>query len=136
MSKKKGTCLECGTKFSGRRDKKFCDDTCRAAFNNRKYKSSITLVRQINRVLAKNRKILEQLNPEGTTRVRREVLLQMGFNFHYNTNLYETREGKCYYFCYDYGYIFLTEDLLALVIRKDYVTKKQTLGSSRDIGRK
>jgi len=135
MKSKRGYCAECGNEFTGRLDKKFCDDTCRSAFNNRKYSNSVQLIRKINRILSKNRKILKQLNPKETTKIRREVMIQMGFNFHYFTNLYETTEGKCYYFCYDYGYLFLNEELIMLVIRKDYVTEKQKQQWGRELKR-
>ncbi len=115
-------CLECGLPISGRNDKKFCDDVCRSAYNNKQNRSTTNLVRNVNRALSKNRKILADLNPAGKAKVRREQLNARGFDFNYYTNIYETQKGGRYFFCYDQGYIELPNDELALVVKKEYVT--------------
>lgn len=124
MKSIKGKCLECGQTFSGREGKKFCDDVCRSAYNNKRYRKNNSLMRSINRTLAKNRQILENLNPKGKARVAKNTLIQLGFNFSYFTSIYETREGRRYYFCYEQGYFFLDDNWLALVIRKEYVANR------------
>ena len=37
------------------------------------------------------------------------------------TNLYQTKNGHTYYFCYDQGYLPLEHDYFALVKRKEYI---------------
>jgi len=115
-------CAECGTKISGRADKKYCSDECRSAANNKLNASSTNLMRRVNLVLKKNRRILKKLNPSGKTRVDTLRLSQEGFNFHYFTNTYTTKAGKIYFFCYDQGYLKLDNDQFALVEKQDYVT--------------
>ena len=117
----KKTCLECGVEIYGRTDKKFCSDQCRNAYNNRQNADANKYVRNINNILRKNRRILAALNPEGKTTVSRQSLLQDGFNFNYHTNIYVTRQGKTYYFCYDQGYLELANERVALVVREAYV---------------
>ncbi len=78
-------------------------------------------MRRINNILRKNRRILEELNPHEKTKVSRSVLLDKGFNFDYMTNLYQTKKGHVYKFCYDQGYIEGENDLIAIVKRKEYV---------------
>ena len=114
-------CLECGEKFTGRSDKKFCGDQCRSAYNNKLNSDSSNFVRNINNTLRKNRRILEGLNPTGKSRVHRDELLERGFKFSYFTNEYITKAGKVYRFCYDQGYLELENNFLALVKRKAYV---------------
>ncbi|HXI01386.1 MAG TPA: hypothetical protein VNI52_14045 [Sphingobacteriaceae bacterium] len=112
-------CLDCGTVIKGRSDKKFCDDQCRSNYNNRIKSDSETVVKQINAVLKKNRQLLQKHNPEGKARIKNATLQKDGFNFNYHTHTYETQKGSIYYFCYEYGYLMLENDLLLLVKREE-----------------
>ena len=114
-------CPECGFDLIGRSDKKFCSDQCRNTFNNRAKKDSNNYVRQINATLRKNRRILEELNPNGKSKTNKNTLIHKGFNFDYYTNTYSTKAGKTYYFCYEYGYLPLEDNYFALVKKQEYV---------------
>lgn len=114
-------CQECGEKLIGRVDKKFCSDQCRNTYNNRLNQDSTNFVRNINRILKKNRRILEALNTRGKTRVSRQKLIDEGFNFDYHTNVFTTKTGNTYVFCYDQGYIQVDNDYYTLVERQEYV---------------
>jgi predicted nucleic acid-binding Zn ribbon protein len=114
-------CLECEEPIKGRSDKKFCSDACRNAYNNKFNKDSTNLMRNVNRVLRKNRLILKELNPTGKSKVKKNTLLHNGFDFTYHTNIYTTKTGKQYYFCYEQGYLLLDHDFIALVQRQEYV---------------
>lgn len=114
-------CKECGQKLRGRRDQKFCSDYCRNAFNNRLNQDSTKYIRRINNILRKNRRILSRLNPKGKVTVDGITLAEEGFNFHYYTNIYTTKTGSKYFFCYDQGYIHLENDKYMLVHKQDYV---------------
>jgi predicted nucleic acid-binding Zn ribbon protein len=116
MEKRK--CLECKEPVTGRTDKKFCSDQCRNLFNNRQNSDSTNLVRNINNVLRKNRRILQELNPSDKAKVRKDKMLERGFNFNYFTSVYTTKKGTIYYFCYEYGYLQLDEGYYFLVINK------------------
>ena len=59
------SCLACGKPVKGRIDKKFCDDYCRAAYNNELKSAANNYIRNVNNALGKNRRILESLLPEG-----------------------------------------------------------------------
>ena len=78
-------------------------------------------MRRINYTIRKNRSILCRLNPNGKARVHRMRLVDSGLNFDYYTNVYKTRTGKTYYFCYDQGYLELEDDFFALVVKENYV---------------
>lgn len=114
-------CLECGNPIVGRTDKKFCTDQCRTSCNNRLNSDASNYMRSVNRILRKNRKILSGLNPNGKVKVHRKKLQAHGFNFKFVTNLYTTRAGTIYYFCYDQGYLPLEEDYFMIVEREEYV---------------
>jgi predicted nucleic acid-binding Zn ribbon protein len=112
-------CLECGIKLTGRVDKKFCSDQCRNTYNNRLNKDETAYMSNVNRILRKNRRILKELTPEGKAKVKKQTLISRDFNFKYFTNIYKTKEGKIYYFCYEHGYLPLDNDYFALVVNKN-----------------
>lgn len=112
-------CLECGESIIGRIDKKFCSDLCRNSFNNKINSVNSTYVRTVNTMLKRNRKILEELVPSQTSKTTKAKLLQKGFNFHYYTNVDQTRKGSRCFFCYEYGYLPLEKDNYILIKRKE-----------------
>ncbi len=110
-------CPECGEKIIGRTDKKFCSDYCRNTYNNKMNKDSTNLVRNVNNLLRKNYRILQDLNPTDKTKTTKSKLLAKGFSFEYYTSTYTTKTGTVYYFIYDQGYLPLESDYYALVKR-------------------
>ena len=114
-------CLECGTKLFGRVDKKFCNDNCRSVFNNKANKITDEYFRKVNSILRKNRRILEEFNPKEKSKISKEKLLVNGFNFYFYTNVYQTKQGKTYYFVYEHGYLELENEEYALVRKLDYI---------------
>ena len=111
------TCLYCEKPLQGRSDKKFCDDQCRNSYNNQLNSDSNNYVRNINNILRRNRRILEELNISGKTNVPKNKLQEHGFNFNYFTNVLRTKNNKTYYFCYEHGYLPIENDWYMLVIR-------------------
>ncbi len=112
-------CLYCGKPVKGRIDKKFCDDWCRNAHNNKRYSQSSVFVKNVNTILRKNRQIIEELIPQGkdVARTPRKKLAEKGFNFQYITHIHITQKGLTYYFCYEYGYLSIGLDSCLLVSR-------------------
>jgi hypothetical protein len=110
------TCLQCGSPVKGRIDKKFCDDQCRTAHNNR-LKADTHLMRNINNILRKNRKIIDFLIPPDETKSKatRKRLEEKGFSFSYHTHTHVTKAGTTFYFCYEYGYLPLDHNHYMLV---------------------
>ena len=112
-------CLDCNQPVKGRTDKKFCDDACRNNYNNRIKSEDNQVVKHINAILKRNRSILAMLNPEGKTKVTLKKLQLANFNFEYHTNIYTTQNGNTYYFCYEYGFMSLSETDYLLVKRDE-----------------
>lgn len=114
-------CSQCSKPLVGRADKKFCDDQCRNAFYNTVNSDATNYVRRVNNILRKNRRILKKLNQGEKPKLSKAKLLSLGYQLQYFTNIYTTKTGKQYFFCYEQGYIELDNDWLALVLKKDYV---------------
>ncbi len=120
----KKTCLDCGELLMGRIDKKFCSDQCRNNYNNRLNSDTNNQVRLINNILRKNRRILEELNPNGKLTVHKDKLSTMGFNFMYHTHIYTSKNGNTYFFCYEQGYLALEKSFFMLVRREESHAKE------------
>ena len=115
------TCLLCEKPLKGRSDKKFCDDYCRAAYNNDLKSAANNNIRNVNNALGKNRRILESLLPDGEQMVKanRDKLLHLGFQFKYMTHTYTNQKGNVYHFCYEYGYLPLENNWFLIVKRNE-----------------
>ncbi|MDB5248753.1 MAG: hypothetical protein JWQ40_3147 [Segetibacter sp.] len=121
METKEKTCLECNKVLKGRIDKKFCDDICRNSYNNKLNSDINGYVRNINNLLRRNRRILEESLPatEEIAKTTRQKLQEKGFQFKYFTHNYVNKKGNMYYFCYEFGYLILDGDWVLVVKRKE-----------------
>lgn len=105
------TCLNCQKTISGRIGKKYCDDYCKSNYNYEKNKTKDqTFFKSIDLQLKKNRRILKEYNKAGKATVREEILLEEGFNPKFFTHFWKNQQGKAYLFCYEYGYMKITEN--------------------------
>ncbi|TDS17340.1 hypothetical protein [Sphingobacterium paludis] len=112
-------CLACSALIRGRSDKRFCDDGCRNAHNNKINSVPNNFVRQINTTLRKNRRILETLlGEEKMLKISRENLLKTGLDLDYFTNQLCNAKGQVYCFVYEFGYLAIADDLYLLVKQK------------------
>jgi len=113
-------CQECGVQLKGRRDQKFCSDYCRNQFNNRNYAQKFALQRQINRILLNNQRILAQLLLNEKKRNVLELELhKRGYNFEFHTHQKIAKNGQVYIFCYDFGYLRISDQQLFIVQRNN-----------------
>jgi predicted nucleic acid-binding Zn ribbon protein len=115
MSTTQKQCPECGEKIVGRSDKKFCSDECRNNFNNKQNSNVTNYIRNVNNLLRKNRRILEELAPDGKSKVHKNKLNEKGFDFKHITHLYKTQKGSTYFYCYEYGYLPLENDYFLII---------------------
>ncbi len=121
QQKENKACLFCEKPVKGRSDKKFCDDYCRAAYNNELKSAANNYIRNVNNALGKNRRILESLLPQGeqTAKANQDKLLQLGFQFKYHTHQYIAKNGNSYFYCYEYGYLPLENNWFLIVKRNE-----------------
>lgn len=113
-------CLNCGKIVVGRADKKFCDDQCRSTYNFDHNNENNNIVKKTNAILKKNRAILIELNPAGKITLPKSELTERGFNFDYFTSIYETAQNDCYFYCYEMGYLCISDRSVLLVIKDNY----------------
>lgn len=117
----KRICPICNIEFDGRADKKFCCDQCRNTHNNHLYAEYTNTTRNINRILKNNRRVLFEFFDKGNYKPHKDKLLSASYNFDYLTNIYKTKNGKTYYYCYDFGIIINEDGFCSIVEKKDYV---------------
>lgn len=96
------TCLECNNEMQGRTDKKFCDVHCRNNYNNRRRQADSETVRQINKILQRNRSILEDIYTRNET-PSREKLSRAGFSFQHYTGFTKQKSGERIFRNYEYA---------------------------------
>ena len=120
-------CLECGKKLKGRLDQKFCTVYCKSAYHykNAKLKESSIYV-NIDNQLKLNRRILKRYNLSGQSQIKKEILINEGFDFDYFTHIWEAKNGNVYFFCYEFGFRDLNEnEKYMLIMWQDYMKKKK-----------
>ena len=114
-------CHHCGKQLYGRRDKKYCNDTCRNAGNRKRVGVDTwyepLFIAQINAILKRNYKILKhELNKNGgPTTLGKFYLIDRNFNFRFYTSLLTTGSGT-YHFIYDHGWRELEEGKIMIVM--------------------
>ena len=112
-------CLACGKAVKGRIDKKFCDDSCRNNHNNQLKAEQTNYVRNVMNALRRNRLILQHV--WGDKMIRKATLdrlLGMGFQLKYHTHFYDNKKGRHYYYCFDYGYLPIDDEVIWIVKKK------------------
>lgn len=78
------------------------------------------LVKTINGILKKNRKILlDLLQHERFKTADRATLTDKGFQFKYFTHQIANKKNDVYFFCYEYGYLPLAERKVLVVKGND-----------------
>jgi hypothetical protein len=110
------TCQNCNKSLVGRSDKKFCDESCRNQYNNTLNSDISTEMRAIQNVLRRNRRILEEiLGDNEKTKVSLKKLTDLGYKLDYLTQLYTTKTGSQYRYCFEYGLMILEENMVLIV---------------------
>lgn len=105
-------CLHCSKAFRGRSDKKFCNDICRNNYNNRNKETDVEEIKNINRILLRNRQLLLGCLTNGMIlcKIRKSKLMDYGFLFKYHTHTVRSKKGTLFHLCYDAGYYSLSDD--------------------------
>lgn len=107
------SCMQCGQRLFGRRDKKFCNDFCRNTFNNQLNKENIEVIRITNNKLKKNHKILRNLVETSKLNLTRTELELLGFDLNLVTS-FDMDGGKIYRKVYDFVLVQNDDSSLSL----------------------
>lgn len=104
-------CLNCNTPLMGRIDKKFCNDYCKSNYHyeHNKQKQN-SFFKHIDLQLKLNRRLLKEFNRAGKSTVRKEKLINAGFNPKFFTHYWKNKKGDVYLFCYEYGFLSRNEN--------------------------
>lgn len=94
-------CIRCGAPLHGRSDKKFCCDDCRTDYHNELRREREKQLREVNRILAGNWKILSGYLREGRTRLPNTELSARNFNFSIYTASQRRFPAGRIYWCYN-----------------------------------
>ncbi len=104
-------CLSCNEPIFGRVDKVFCDAYCKSAFHYKNKKGTeTTLFEAIDKQLKTNRRLLKLFNKAGKAVVRKNELIEEGFNPKYFTHFWKNAKGEVYLFCYEFGFLAKDEN--------------------------
>ena len=114
----KKKCIYCTAEFVGRSDKRFCSQSCKNNHNHSQRAATRSAVREIDTYLHRNREILQMLfegTKETKIEVDRLVLVRAGFRFNYCTGVYVNKEGKMYYYVYDFAWMEFSSQVIMLI---------------------
>ncbi|MCB0707020.1 MAG: hypothetical protein KDC34_17010 [Saprospiraceae bacterium] len=109
--KERRTCRCCEKDLRGRADQKFCSAHCRSNYHNKENRKRLNLVREVNRELLKNRKILKQFWLAEIRELNPAQLEKIG----YRTDRITGLQAGQIYCCYDFGIRVLNKELLQIV---------------------
>ena len=108
-------CPACGKGIQGRSDKKFCSVYCKNEYNNAKNRQQDETLRKVNHILKKNHYILKSLIRGKSRKISGKELREREFHFRFFTHDYTNNKGERYFYCYDFGYKPMENDLYLLV---------------------
>lgn len=118
-------CLNCKKPIIGRSDKLFCDAYCKSSFHyKKKHGQENSMFESIDKQLKTNRRLLKLFNKAGKAVVRKNELVEEGFNPKYFTHFWKNSKGEVYLFCYEFGFLAKEENGKAkyvLVKWQDYM---------------
>lgn len=99
------TCIQCGSTFQGRSNKKFCSLTCKNTHHNDAYREQNKVLTQLDKILHKNRAVLlDMYNVYRSSPIKLETLQARGFHPNYHTHFFNSPVGDKYTMIYDVGY--------------------------------
>lgn len=102
-NKEETACLECGTAFYGRANRKFCSEACKNHYNNRRHQNARDVRLKVQTRLEKNYRILSDVLKVQKSSVDLVDLLVLGYSPNFVTSYQKTsRFTIC--MCYDISF--------------------------------
>lgn len=119
IEENKKHCKECGAVLTGRTDKKFCDSNCRSLFHNRANRKETERMRQVERVMRRNRYFLDRKAQNGRKFIPVVELFDSGFDLKYFTHFHEDQEGRVWRMVYDIPYLLTKKGILLMALNRN-----------------
>jgi len=115
-------CIICKKEIHGRTDKKFCSVKCKNNYHTRLRKSTDLAVKEINKILHRNRSILLEIFGRNKTQITvdRLILENKNFNFTYHTHCRTNSKGKLYQYVYDFAWMSFSKDTVLIIRLQNY----------------
>jgi YHS domain-containing protein len=103
----------------GRSDKIFCSVHCKSEYHHKLRKLTAIEVREINKILARNRSILLELMGKNSVqkKINRLEVDRKKFNYKYHTHFHINSKGKTYFYVYDFAWMEFSDNEI-LIVRK------------------
>ena len=99
-------CPYCKEKVKGRIDKVFCTPYCKSSYHYQKTRDDENnLFKKIDDQLKLNRRLLKNYNKAGKAVIRKDELLEVGFNPKHFTHYWKNQKNDVYLFCYEFGFL-------------------------------
>ena len=113
-------CKMCKKPIIGRSDKIFCSVHCKTEYHHKLRRVTAIEVRDINKILARNRSILLELMGKNAVqkKINRLELDRKKFNYKYHTHTYKNNRGKFYYYVYDFSWMEFSDNEILIIRRK------------------
>ncbi len=110
----KSKCLECGDLIEyGRQDKKFCCDSCKNRFNNRRTRGSRSAKLKILSSLERNYSILDNLLKINITSMSVLELQHLGFKLDCVTSYQKVRRHNVF-LCFDISFTVIADRVTSI----------------------
>ncbi|SOE23742.1 hypothetical protein SAMN06298216_4127 [Spirosomataceae bacterium TFI 002] len=112
-------CKVCGSDFTGRSNKVFCNVKCKNYYHKNLRYNSVKAAIRINEYLKRNHGILQEIIGKNLTQIKvyRNVLEDKRFRFKYHTHSYVNSKGKRMNYVYNLAWMEFSDDEI-LIIRK------------------
>ncbi|MCF6367148.1 MAG: hypothetical protein L3J35_13235 [Bacteroidales bacterium] len=112
-------CKMCKEPIFGRSDKIFCSVYCKSEYHLKLRRATNVEVREINKILARNRSILLEILGKNSVqrKVKRLILDKKKFNFKYHTHILKNIRGKLFFYIYDLAWMEFSDNEI-LIVRK------------------
>lgn len=114
-------CKVCQTELTGRSDQIFCSLVCKNYYHLELRKLSAKIASTIDRILHRNRSILLELMGKKRRKLKlsRIELERKKFIFKYSTHSHINKEGKIYFYIYDFAWMeFSDNEILILRVKE------------------
>lgn len=108
------SCLECGGSLYGRPDKKFCSDSCKNRFHNRRYSEEKKIIERTLNALYRNHEYLNCLLKAGIQSIDIEIAKMFGFRPEAITGYRKTRSRHSECSCFDIRYCITDQKIFRI----------------------